>query len=139
MAQEWTFYYDSDCGMCSEVVRWLSRFDTRKRITWMSTQALDAPPQGLCHDDLERAAYLVGDPGDNHEGFFAFRKLLLRLPLLSPLGALMWLPGARLIGVPAYRWVARNRYRISGCRVPGIGARAKSLSQNHSRDRMAGE
>ncbi len=126
MAQEWTFYYDADCGMCSAVVRWLSRFDTRKRITWAAIQTLDAPPQGLRRDDLERAAYLVCGPGDNHEGFFAFRRLLLKLPLLSPLGALMWLPGARLIGVPAYRWVARNRYRISGCGMPGIGGHTKS-------------
>lgn len=120
-SQTWTFYYDADCGMCSAVVRWLRRFDTRKRIAWTAIQSLDTPPRGLTHADLEAAAYLTCAPGDNHEGFFAFRKLLLRLPLLSPLGALMWIPGARFIGVPAYRWVARNRYRISGCRVPGIG------------------
>ena len=119
--QTWTFYYDADCGMCTAVVRWMRRFDTRKRIAWTAIQSLDTPPHGLTHADLEAAAYLVCAPGDNHEGFFAFRKLLLRLPLLSPLGALMWIPGARFIGVPAYRWVARNRYRISGCPVPGIG------------------
>lgn len=121
----WTFYYDADCGMCTAVVRWLRRFDTCKRITWTAIQTIDAPPEGLSHADLQEAAYLVCTPGDNHEGFFAFRKLLLRLPLLSPLGALMWIPGARLIGVPAYRWVARNRYRISGCPVPGIGRHTK--------------
>ena len=126
MTQDWTFYYDADCGMCSAVVRWLRRFDTRKRIAWAAIQTLDTPPQGLHHHDLEKAAYLVCGPGDNHEGFFAFRKLLLRLPALSPLGALMWLPGIKLIGVPAYRWVARNRYKISGCRAPGIGRHTKS-------------
>ncbi|MCY4527837.1 MAG: DUF393 domain-containing protein [Chloroflexi bacterium] len=125
LTQTWTFYYDADCGMCTAVVRWLSRFDTRERITWTAIQSLETPPRGLSHADLERAAYLVCAPGDNHEGFFAFRKLLMKLPLLIPLGALMWIPGARFIGVPAYRWVARNRYRISGCRVPGIGGSSK--------------
>ena len=126
MAQAWIFYYDSDCGMCAAVVRWLSRFDARKRIVWTAIQTLDTPPQGLSRDDLERAAYLVCAPGDNHEGFFAFRKLLTKLPLLAPLGALMWLPGVKLLGVPAYRWIARNRYRISGCQMSGIGKQVKS-------------
>ena len=115
-----TFLYDADCGMCAATVRFLRRFDTRKRIAWTPIQSLDAPPQGLTRADLERSAYLTCAPGDNHEGFYAFRKLLLKLPLLSPLGALLWIPGVRFIGVPAYRWVARNRYRISGCKVPNI-------------------
>ena len=121
----WTFYYDADCGMCSTVTRWLRRFDWRRRIEWASIQSLRSPPQGLSGDDLERAAYLVCGPGDNYEGFFAFRKLLLELPALFPLGALMWLPGARLAGVPIYRWIARNRYRISGCGISRVGGQTK--------------
>lgn len=113
----WTFLYDADCGMCAATVRFLRRFDTRQRIAWTPIQSLDAPPQGLTRADLQRSSYLTCAPGDNHEGFYAFRKLLLKLPLLSPLGALLWIPGVRFIGVPAYRWVARNRYRISGCKV----------------------
>ena len=127
-AGEWSFYYDADCGMCAGVVRRLRRFDTRERIAWTPIQSLNAPPPGLTRAALENSAYLVCVPGENHEGFFAFRKLLLRLPLLSPLGVLMWIPGAALIGVPAYRWVARNRYRISGCRIPGVVPRSKSRS-----------
>ena len=123
-----TFHYDADCGMCAAVVRFLRRFDTRDRVTWTAIQSLDAPPQGLTRSDLERSAYLVCAPGDNHEGFYAFRKLLLKLPLLSPLGALLWLPGATLIGVPTYRWIARNRHKISNCKVPGTTTRAKSRS-----------
>ena len=125
MTGAWTFYYDADCGMCTAVVRWLSRFDFRNRILWTPIQTLEATPKGLSYADLEEAAYLARAPGDNYEGFYAFRKLLLKLPLLSPLGALMWLPGVRLIGVPAYRWVARNRYRISGCPAPGISRHTK--------------
>ena len=72
-------------------------------------------PGGLTSDDMERAAYLVDNRGDIHEGFFAFRRLLVELPVLIPLGLLMWLPGLHLIGVPLYRLVARNRRTISGC------------------------
>ncbi len=125
MPEKCVFYYDADCGMCSSVVRWLRHFDTRARISWTPIQNIHTPPPGLSQDDLRKAAYLVCAPGDNHEGFFAFRELLLKLPPLSPLGALMRLPGVSLIGVPAYRWVARNRYRISECQLPRLGERAK--------------
>ena len=113
-----TFIYDADCGMCAFAVRLLRRLDWRNRISWISAQSLDTPPSGLSWEDLERSAYLETPAGDLHEGFFAIRGLLLRLPMTAPVGALMLLPGVRMAGVPAYHWVARNRYRISGCKTP---------------------
>ena len=90
----------------------------RPRLLDSSAQSLDTPPPGLSWEDLDRSAYLETPNGDLHEGFFAIRELLLRLPLTAPIGALMLLPGVSMAGVPAYRWVARNRYRISGCNTP---------------------
>ena len=112
------FIYDADCGMCTSMVRLLRCLDWRGRVSWISAQSLDTPPQGLTWTDLGRSAYLETHIGTFYEGFFAIRELLLRLPLTAPIGALMLLPGVRLAGVPAYRWVARNRYRISGCKTP---------------------
>ena len=114
----YTFIYDADCGMCASAVRLLRRLDRRDRVSWTSSQSLDTPPPGLSRDDLDRSAYIETPAGDLHEGFFAIRELLLRLPVTAPIGALMMLPGVRLVGEPAYRWVARNRYRISGCKPP---------------------
>ena len=65
--------------------------------------------------DLERAAYLSTERGRLHEGFYSFRMLTLRLPALVPLAPLLWFPGISLLGVPLYRWIARNRYCISTC------------------------
>ena len=115
----WTFYYDGDCGMCAATVRCLRRFDWRNRIEWKAMQDIASPPLGITREDLDRSAYIVCAPGQNYEGFFAFRKMLMVMPLLFPLGALMWVPGVHLIGVPIYRLVADNRHRISRCGVPG--------------------
>ena len=115
----WTFYYDADCRMCAAVVRWLRRLDWRNRVLWTPIQAVESPPPGITREDFVRSAYLVCAPGDNYEGFFAFRRLAMALPLLIPLGALMWLPGAHLIGVPVYRLVANNRHRFSWCGSSG--------------------
>lgn len=113
-----TFYYDADCGMCAGVVRFLRRFDARGRVVWTSVQSLEAPPEGLSWDDLGQSAWLARG-GGWHEGFYAIRELLGLLPGLAAVGALMRLPGVRFVGVPVYRLVADNRYRISGCRVSG--------------------
>ena len=120
-----TFIYDADCGMCASAVRLLSRLDWRGRVAWISAQSLDTPPPGLSWEDLDRSAYLETPNGDLHEGFFAIRELLLRLPLTAPIGALMLLPGVSMAGVPVYRWVARNRYRISGCNTPSASKPAQ--------------
>ena len=113
-----TFIYDSDCGMCASAVRFLRRLDRLNRVSWVPAQGLDSPPSGLTWSDLDRSAYLETPTGDLYEGFFAIRELLLKLPATAPVGAMMMLPGVRMAGVPAYRWVARNRYRLSGCKTP---------------------
>ena len=109
------FYYDGDCGMCLRLVRRLERMNSRDRITWTPYQSLDEPPTGITWEDMDRAAYLISDTGEVREGFYAIRDVLTRLPALSALGLLMYLPGVSLIGTPVYRLVARNRRRISSC------------------------
>jgi predicted DCC family thiol-disulfide oxidoreductase YuxK len=117
----WIFYYDGVCGFCVRAVRGLSCLDLRNLVTWTPYQSLESPPRGLTWDDLNTAAYL--DTGEDHlyEGFYAFRMLTLKLLPLFPLAPLFWLPGAHWPGVALYRWIARNRRRLSACRIPGIG------------------
>lgn len=118
--RKWVFYYDGECGFCTAVVRRLCRVDFFHLITWIPYQSLDQPPPGLSWDNLDLAVYLDTGRDRRHQGFYAFRMLTLRLLPLVPFAPLFWFPGVYLAGVPLYRWVARNRYRISGCRIPGL-------------------
>jgi predicted DCC family thiol-disulfide oxidoreductase YuxK len=63
------------------------------------------------------AAYLVTEKGQIHRGSYAFRMLTLRLLPLIPWSPIFWMPGVSLAGVRVYHWVARNRYRLSGCDI----------------------
>ena len=110
-----TFYYDAECAMCVAFVRRLRWLDRRGRIAWRPSQSLGEPPQGLGWHDLARSAYLECGPGEMLEGFFAVRRALLAIPALWLLGALMHVPGASVVGVPAYRFVADRRGRSPGC------------------------
>ena len=118
----WVFYYDGECGLCTGVVRWLSRMDPFNHVAWVPCQTLEQPPRGLSWDELDGAAYLETGQGRLHEGFYGFRMLALRLAPLLPLAPILWFPGVDRLGVKVYRWVARNRYRLSRCRTPGLSA-----------------
>ena len=111
------FYYDGGCGFCTSVVRVLTRVDLFHRITWIPYQSLERPPEGLSWEDLDRSAYLETGRGGNREGFQAFRGLTLHLLPLWPLAPFLWLPGVPHLGTAVYRWIARNRYRVSQCRL----------------------
>ena len=117
------FYYDGNCGFCLRWVNRLRRLDRAGRVSWVAFQSLPEPPRGVTWNDLKRAAYLDTRPdtgaGPLHEGFYAFRQLSRRIPLLFPLAPLFWLPGMGRLGQPVYRWIAANRYRLS-CRRPSV-------------------
>ena len=112
----WGLYYDGDCGFCDRVKRWLSGIDFFDVKEWTPYQALERLPLGLSWGDLERAVYLDTCQDRLYEGFYAFKMLTLKLLPLIPLVPIMWFPGMNLVGEAIYSWVARNRYRLSGCR-----------------------
>ena len=112
----WRFYYDGYCGLCLWLVRRLARLDFSNAVAWVPFQSLDEPPQGLTWEALDRAVYLDTGAGPNHAGFFAIRKLTLKLPALWPLAPLFWFPGVHFPGTAVYRWVAAHRRRLSRCR-----------------------
>ena len=129
-SNRWVLYYDGECGFCTLSVRALALADFFCAVTWTPYQELPEPPWGLTWEELDAAAYLEagkaspmeGDAGGTgrrlYRGFYAFRMLSLRLPLLMPLALLLWLPGVNRLGERTYRWVATNRYRISRrCRL----------------------
>ena len=117
-SHSWVLYYDGDCSFCTRVVRSLSRIDFFSQIVWTPYQTLEKPPRGLSWADLDDAAYMDTGLGNLHEGFYAFRMLTLRLVPLLPLAPIFWFPGVNIMGVAVYRWVARNRYRLSRCKIP---------------------
>ena len=130
----WIFYYDGNCGFCTRVVRGLSRIDFFRQVQWIPFQSLEEPPQGLSWEDLDRSAYLDTGRGGLHEGFYSFRMLTLRLLPLVPLAPVFWLPGMNLLGTAVYRWIARNRYRISRCRIGPLKFGRPRKDQGSSED-----
>jgi len=59
-----------------------------------------------CHSQL----HLIEPTGKIYGGFFIFRRLCLKLPMLYPLIPVFYFPGSGWVGPWIYRWIAKNRY-----------------------------
>ncbi|MEE2637947.1 MAG: DCC1-like thiol-disulfide oxidoreductase family protein [Acidobacteriota bacterium] len=104
--------YDGACGLCARAVTVLRLLDTRRVLV-----AHDARDRvSVVHrfpvleeGDLDDAMFVVSPDGRVHRGFFAFRRLLWTSPWLWLLLPVLYLPGAGVVGVRVYAWIARDR------------------------------
>lgn len=113
--------YDGHCNFCQAQMQNLRWWDCCSHLSYLSIHdpqvaerwpdlPLDRLLEEMCL--IERAS--SKHPGRQHWGAEAVRYLTLRLRRLWWLSPLMYFPGAMLIAKPAYRFIAKHRYRIAG-------------------------
>lgn len=113
--------YDDECPMCvfqMKLLTWLDWLDVAALVPLSSERAREVAPQ-LDRETLRAAMHVVTADGAIHRGARCIRFLSLRMPLLVPLGVLLWVPGVIWIAEVVYRLVAGNRQAISrvfGCK-----------------------
>jgi predicted DCC family thiol-disulfide oxidoreductase YuxK len=133
--------YDGHCGLCNGLVRWLLRRDRRDRLRFAASNSpavatlLERHAALLEADGAPGTVLVFRDPLKAGEQvlvrFAATLALLRELPRPWPAvaAALRWIPG--FLSDPAYRFVARWRYRIRGrlesCPIPTIKERNRFL------------
>lgn len=103
-----TLLYDGACGLCRRAAGWLRALDVSGKLEVVDLRS--AAERGLA---CEGSLRLIEAGGRLSEGFDALRRLSLRLPLLWPAVPLLWLPGLRRLGAPAYEALSRARFRLS--------------------------
>ena len=115
--------YDGDCGICTRLSRVARRFVMPAAGTVAASQELDLAAYGLTEEQCLEALQFVDAAGRTHAAQDAVARLLLAgAPWWKPFGALLLAPGVNALAGVAYRWVARNRYRLPGasaaCALP---------------------
>ena len=107
--------YDARCPLCSRGARRLGCVASHRgyRLTplqrrWIQ-DLLSARP-GEVGDEM----MLLLPDGRLFGGIDAYLQLARHVWWARPLAALAWVPGVRAAAGALYRWIARNRYRISG-------------------------
>jgi predicted DCC family thiol-disulfide oxidoreductase YuxK len=108
--------YDGDCNVCTRLAESLRRWDTQSTFEIVSSQAPGLAerfpwiPPGAYRESLQ----LVDASGRTWQGASAVERILDLLPRGAWIAWSFSLPFARPLAERAYRWFARNRYRL-GC------------------------
>ena len=108
--------YDGDCGICSGQVRKLLWWDCQKKLSYLSLHDPEVARRwpDLSHDRLMQEMMIIDQQGNRHWGAEAIRYLTGRLRRLWWAAPVLYFPGSMFLWRPIYRWIARNRYRLSG-------------------------
>jgi predicted DCC family thiol-disulfide oxidoreductase YuxK len=110
-----TILYDSECAMCRSQMRLIARLDWCHRLCLMPAtdpQAMDLAV-GLTRENLLEAIHCVTPNGRVYRGARCFRHLAMRLPLLVPLGLVLWFPGVIGVAEEVYHRVSQSRHAFS--------------------------
>jgi len=108
--------YDGNCPICTAQVSKLPWWDCQQKLSYLSLHDLEVAerwPQ-LPQRRLMEEMCIINSHGDQHWGPEAIRYLTLRLRRLWWAMPLLYFPGSMFLWQPLYRWIARNRYRLSG-------------------------
>ena len=111
-----TVIFDGECGFCRRWIRIGRKLDMRGRIDWRARtdpQVQAQFPQ-LSSEETQNRMVSIRPDGKPYGGFYAVRDIMLHLPLTLLPALLLYIPGVSLIGVPVYKWIAKNRHRFGG-------------------------
>ncbi len=114
--------YDGHCNFCIGSLRRvqvLDLFGKLKPVDYQAVQdvkTIDARlTREICHSQMQ----LLTQDGKLYGGFYVFRRLTLKLPLLYLLAPVLYFPGMQWPGNFIYSFIAKNRYlfhRKSTCK-----------------------
>lgn len=107
--------FDGDCGICTHTIKILRQLDWLGKLSFFASNAPETfdkfPRLNL---EQARQEILVEDPRTGwYGGFEACEWIACRVPALWIFVPLTLLPGSRMIGDKVYKYVARNRHKIS--------------------------
>jgi predicted DCC family thiol-disulfide oxidoreductase YuxK len=107
--------FDGHCGFCTAQIKNLLRWDKDGCLAYLSLhdEEVERRWPGIDHDRLMKEMMVVDLAGNQYWGPEAIRYFTRRLRGLWWAAWIFYIPGAMFVWRRIYRWVARNRYRIS--------------------------
>lgn len=111
-------FYDGQCRLCQKSVRLLRGLDWLNVLTYVDSRMTDLEAVRdlpVKNGELLKEMHLLTPGRTIYHGFYAFRWMAWRLPLLWFITPFLYLPGMAVLGQRAYLWIARNRFRLVPC------------------------
>ena len=108
--------YDGHCRICTSQVHKLPGWDREGKLAYLSLHDPEVKRRwpDLSHERMMQEMVIVDRHGNRHWGPEAIRYLSRRLRRLVWAAPFLYFPGSMYLWRPLYRWIARNRYRLSG-------------------------
>jgi len=128
-------YFDADCGICFAIARLLVRLDGFERLSFMAGAAEEAPAEARALADETVCVRRLPD-GPLEVRSRAFARICRSLPLLAPVGWVLFAPGISRLADLVYDLVARHRTQLSvffGYHACGIAPQAAPLGARGER------
>ncbi|MCP3030977.1 DUF393 domain-containing protein [Halobacillus sp. A1] len=109
-------FYDATCPFCYRVKKLLKPMDWLNRVKWVSVQEVEINGRYpyLKGKNILEEIHLLTEQGELKKGFSAIRLLLLKLPPVSLVGMIFYLPGISRLGSPLYLGFSKRRYQWFG-------------------------
>ncbi len=102
------------CGRARKIISLLDWFSVIKTIDAYDEKALAQIPAEISDlNSLLSEIHLLDKNGMTYTGFYAVRKIGLKLPLIAPFALLLYLPGIPILGKKIYAYIAKNRRRLN--------------------------
>jgi predicted DCC family thiol-disulfide oxidoreductase YuxK len=110
--------YDGHCEFCKAQVQKLLFWDCQAKLSYLSLHDPEVARRwpDVDHDRLLQEMLIIDRQRRRHWGPEAIRYLTHRLLRLWWAAWVFYIPGVMFVWRRIYRWVARNRYRLSGKR-----------------------
>ena len=103
--------YDNRCLFCTNTKNKMDKLDKNKKLKWVGIDNFDYKKYKLKKDDLFKEMYLI-DNNKIYKGYYSWKQIAKRIPLLFPLYLLSFIPGVDFIGDKAYKFISKHRYKL---------------------------
>ncbi len=105
--------YDGHCGFCRkslDILKTMDLFNYLKTVDYQTSADMSTLHPALTKEACHSQLHLIEPDGRLSGGFFIFRRICWRFPMLFSLIPVFYFPGSNLLGPLVYRWIAKNRY-----------------------------
>ncbi len=106
-------YFDGDCGFCTRTVQVIEHLDLLNRFEFVSFRKKAILVDKKFPAERADSEVLMNRKGEWIGGYDVFREMAKKLPLTLLIVPFLYLPPVPQVGRLIYKWVARNRQRIS--------------------------
>lgn len=103
--------YDNRCLFCINYKNKVNKLDKNKKLKWVGIDDFDYRKYKLKKEDLLKEMHLIFN-GKIHKGYYAWKLIARKIPILFPLYLISLIPGIDFIGNKIYKGIAKHRYKL---------------------------